>query len=53
VTALIHELNPAAKLAPITEGILSLPDLVYLLSLIAFFLFLTETALERRHWARK
>lgn len=53
VTRAIDWLNPATKLGPISEGILSVSSFVYLLSLIVLFLFLIAMSLERRRWKQK
>ncbi len=48
---IIHWLSIFSRFANITSGILQLSDIVYFISVIAIFLFLTTRVLEKKRWA--
>lgn len=52
VTAAINWLNPANRLAGFTRGIFDLLTIVYFLSMIVVFLYITMQVVERRRWSQ-
>lgn len=52
VTSAINWLNPANRLAGFSRGIFDLVTIVYFLSMIVIFLYVTMQIMERRRWSQ-
>lgn len=53
VTNAINWINPSTRLADFSQGIFELTPIVFLLSYVLVFLFLTVQFLERRRWTQR
>lgn len=53
VTSIVEWPNPSARLDNFSSGIFEIAPLVFFISLIAIFLFLTTRVIEKRRWTQK
>ncbi len=53
VTQVLDWPNPSTKLGNLGEGIFELVPLVYFVSLVAIFIYLTVRVVEKRRWSQK
>ncbi|MCD8499552.1 MAG: hypothetical protein LRY35_06595 [Clostridiales bacterium] len=53
VTQALQWLSPMSRITDLTNGIFALSPLVFLLSVAAAFLFLTNRLIEKRRWSQR
>ncbi len=53
IVAAIQWINPSSRLTNIMEGVFEIAPLIFFISLIAIFLFLTMRIIEKRRWSQR